>query len=211
MPETIGSIVYINTHLEALKKNVIAGFVVTCVGDPKKWCYISSRNGNTLADRIGLRVLENLSKSYTKYTFLDRGSDERQFCSPLVDLPFCSITRSKYGTYPEYHTSGDNMDFISANALQESIEYYWNLITEFELHRVYKSNSIGEPMYSRHGLRNPIGAQDLDRSSKLFSDIVAFSDATRDSKELATLLNVSEDIIKLYAEELVIRGILKKY
>ena len=211
MPETIGSIAYINSNLQSLKKNVIAGFVVTCVGDSKNWSYISSRNGNTLADIIALRVLENLSKNYTKYSFLDRGSDERQFCSPLVDLPFCSITRSKYGTYPEYHTSGDNMDFISATALQESIDYYCHLIAEFELNRVFKPTAICEPMYSRHGLRSPIGAKELDRSSKIFSDIVAFSDATRDTKELSRLLNVSEQIITSHAEELIKKGILQQF
>lgn len=211
MPETIGAIAYINSNLESLKKNVIAGFVVTCVGDSKNWSYISSRNGNTLADTIALRVLENLSKQYTKYTFLDRGSDERQFCSPLVDLPFCSITRSKYGTYPEYHTSGDNMDFISPTALQESIDFYCHLIAEFELNRVFKSTAICEPMYSKHGLRSPIGAKELDGSSKIFSDIVAFSDATRDTKELSKLLNVSEQMITSHAEELIKKRILKQY
>jgi Mn-dependent DtxR family transcriptional regulator len=66
-------------------------------------------------------------------------------------------------------------------------------------------------MYSRHGLRSPIGAKELDRSSKIFSDIVAFSDATRDTKELSRLLNVSEQIITSHAEELIKKGILQQF
>ena len=208
MPETIGAIAFINTNFEDLKKNVLAGYIVTCVGDSRGWSYIPSRNGKTLADVVALRVLDKMQINYRSYSFLDRGSDERQFCSPLVDLPFCSIARSKYGTYPEYHTSGDDMKLISANALQASIEYYWNLIAEFEANRVFQPMVLGEPMFLKHSLRGGVGGKNLNELHNTISNIVAFSDTTRDITEIAKLLSLSIKDISAHCEELANKGIL---
>jgi len=108
IPETIGSITYLEKNFKILKEKVIAGFVLTCLGDEGKFSYIPSRYGNTLADKVALFTLKNEVKEYISYSYLDKGSDERQYCAPGIDLPVCSITRSKYGTFPEYHTSADN-------------------------------------------------------------------------------------------------------
>ena len=129
IPETIGSIAYLSRHLPILKKNVIAGFNLTCLGDDGSFSYIPSRNGDTLSDKIALNILTTHYPNYKSYTWFDRGSDERQYCSPGVDLPICSITRTKYGIYPEYHTSFDDFTVISEQGLEGSVDLYKKIIS----------------------------------------------------------------------------------
>ena len=108
IPETIGSISYIKKNLNNLKKNVIAGFNITCVGDDRTYSYLPSRNENTISDICAKHVLNWVYPKYKNYTWNERGSDERQYCSPGVDLPVVTISRSKFGEFPEYHTSKDD-------------------------------------------------------------------------------------------------------
>ena len=117
IPETIGSIVFLSKNLDYLKKNVISGFNITCVGDDRCYSFLPSRNGNTISDTIAQHVLKYIDPKYKRYTWLDRGSDERQYCAPGVDLPIATIMRSKYGEYPEYHTSLDNLDLVTESGL----------------------------------------------------------------------------------------------
>jgi len=120
IPETIGSIAYIHKNLKQLKNNIIAGFVVVCVGVKNQTSYLASKKGNTLSDLAAIYTLTKYKKKFKKYSFLDRGSDERQFCSNKVELPVCSIMSSKYGEYKEYHTSLDDLNFISPSGLSKS-------------------------------------------------------------------------------------------
>lgn len=113
VPETIGSITYLSRNLEEMKKNIIAGFNITCVGDDRDYSVIHSRYGNTLADEVLTSVLKSHAGSYSDYPYLKRGSDERQYQAPGVDIPLVCFCRSKYHVYPEYHTSGDKMSIVS--------------------------------------------------------------------------------------------------
>ena len=101
IPETIGSITYLSLNYSEMKKNVFAGFNVTCIGDDRAYSYVPSRAGDTISDEVALHVLKWTDPNFIKYTWLDRASDERQYCSPGIDLPIASILRTKYGKYPE--------------------------------------------------------------------------------------------------------------
>ena len=82
VPETIGSILYISHNFDELKKSVFAGFNISCIGDDRTYSYLPSRNGNTLSDRVAKHVLKWTDANYVQYSWLDRGSDERQYCAP---------------------------------------------------------------------------------------------------------------------------------
>ncbi len=156
IPETIGALTYLSSHLDEMRARTAAGFVLTCVGDNRVYSFIPSRKGNTLADRVALNILESYFPGFIRYTFLDRGSDERQYCSPGVNLPVASITRSKYGAFPEYHTSLDNLDLISPEGLGGAYEIYRKCMYALENNYRYKTTVPGEPWLSKHGLMSSL-------------------------------------------------------
>ena len=112
LPETIGSIAYLSLRKNTLKKNVFCGFNLSCVGDERAFSYVESRYGNSISDLALSGALINLD-NVIKYSYLERGSDERQYCAPGIDLPLSTFCRSKFGEYDEYHSSKDNFDLVT--------------------------------------------------------------------------------------------------
>jgi len=163
VPETIGAIAYLAKHGEWLKEHCKAGLVVTCCGDANRITYKRSRQGNAGIDRCVIDTLAGYKKSYGKSyeveDFFPTGSDERQYCSPGFNLPVGSLMRSRYGTYPEYHTSLDDKSFISFEALQESVLLYLRALRAFECNeRLVTTVRCGEPMLGRRGLYPSLGS-----------------------------------------------------
>ena len=113
LPETIGAITYINKNLNILKKNVIAGYNLSCIGDERNHSCILTKYKNTQADKSLIEAYKKLRLKYKIYSFLERGSDERQFNSPGIDLPIALVCRTKFQKYPEYHTSLDNFKIVT--------------------------------------------------------------------------------------------------
>ena len=151
--ETIGSIGYISKKLKYFKKNLIAGYILTCLGDERCVSYMPSRKGDTLSDRIALKILKKINYKKKYYTWLDRASDERQYCSPGVDLPICSIMKSKYGSYKEYHTSLDDIgNVVTKKGLQQSFNIYKSIIELIERSHFPKSKTICEPFMTKYKL-----------------------------------------------------------
>jgi len=189
IPETIGSIAYISKNLKKLKKEVKAGFNITCVGDNKSFSYLESKLKNTLSDRAALKAYETLKIKYKKYSFLnDRGSDERQYSSPGVDLPFCSMMRTKHGEYKEYHTSKDNLSFISPKGLLGGYEAIKTAIEILELNKKYIASNKCEPQFSKRNLKSSLGGSALTKDYKILSNILSYADGKNDVIELSNIL-----------------------
>ena len=130
IPETIGAIAYIKKNLNFLKQNLVAGINISCVGDKGKFSLISSLSESTYADKVSLRILKK--RNFKKYSFLDRGSNERQFGCQNLNLPFVTICRSRFGDYKQYHTSADNLKILSEKNLRESTILIRDIIYEIQ-------------------------------------------------------------------------------
>ena len=180
---------YLSKNLEDLKRNMIAGYVLTCIGDSGPFSYLQSKNENTLVDRVTMHVLKHTEKEYKIYDYLARGSDERQYCSPGIDLPVGSLMRTKYGEYPEYHTSGDNMDIISSDELDKSLDKLKLCINIIENNRIYKSTVLGEPQLGKRGLYPTISTKTSSLNVKTMMNILTFCDGRHDLLWIAEKIN----------------------
>jgi aminopeptidase-like protein len=190
IPETIGSIVYLSRNLSEMKKNIIAGFNITCIGDERSYSYLASRYGDSLADRVILHVLENSISEFNKYSYLERASDERQYCSPGIDLPVASVMRTKYSEYPEYHTSLDNLDFISPNGLFGGFEVLRFCIECLEQNKVYKTKMLCEPQLGKRGLYPTLSTKESRGIVRNMMNLIAYCDGTNDLLKIAEIIKV---------------------
>lgn len=190
IPETIGSITYLSQHHIQLKENVIAGFNVSCIGDDRSYSYLPSRNGKTLSDTVAKHVLKHLCPSYISYSWFDRGSDERQYCAPGIDLPIASIMRSKFGAYDEYHTSLDNLvNVVTAQGLEGGFNALWKAIETIEMNCFPQVTVLCEPQLSKRDLYPTLSTKTSGAEIRLMMDLITWSDGTRSLVELAELFN----------------------
>ncbi len=208
LPETIGAIGYIHSNLQKMKENIVAGWVLTCLADEGDLSYIPSRLGRNYADRMTLEFSATKNIPLRKYSWLDRGSDERQFCSPGVDLPICSLTRTKYGEYPEYHTSSDNLEFGSSKGLFQSYHLYRELLNFLETKRTPKTKVLGEPQMGRRNLYPTIskgggGNMDVGGFTAIqLTNFLSYADGQHNLEEIAKLCETSLDATRLGFEML---------
>ena len=194
LPETIGPITYLSKNLKSIKKNTIAGFVLSCVGDDRAYSIISSRLKNTLADHaLSASLIDR--KNVKNYSYLERGADERQFCSPGIDLPVCGFCRSKYGTYPEYHTDADNFKVLTKEGLLGSFEIMKNIIDSFEQGLYPKVKTLGEPNLGKRNLYPTLSQKGHIDKSRLKMNLLSYSDGKKSIFEIANLINKPLDLI----------------
>jgi aminopeptidase-like protein len=176
IPETIGSIAYLSRHIDEMKRKIIAGFNLTCCGDDRCYSYLPSRAGDTLADQVALHVLHHTDPSFKRYSYLDRGSDERQYCSPGVDLPVASVMRSKFHTYPEYHTSLDDLSLISPEGLAGTFHVLKRCLECIEQDCIPRAVFSCEPQLGPRGLYPDLSIKDGANHVKQMMNLLAYSD-----------------------------------
>jgi aminopeptidase-like protein len=209
VPETIGAIVYISRHLEELRKNVVAGYVVTCVGDDRAYSLLRSRAANSIADRAAKLVLDRHAPDHVEYSYLDRGSDERQYCSPGVDLPVASIMRTRYNSYPEYHTSLDDLTLVTPTGLEGGFVALSKTIRLIEHNHVYQTTTPCEPQLGKRGLYPTLSTRGAGYAVRAMTNVLAYSDGTRDLVDLASFIGISADEAIETADKLVSAGLLR--
>ena len=202
IPETIGAITYLSKNLQYLKEHVIAGFNLSCVGDNRTFSYVESRYGDTLADKAAKNVLSFYYPDYKTYSFLKRGSDERQYNAPGVDLPVSAICRSKYGEYPEYHTSKDNLELISPEGLLGAYEVYQQCILSLENNYSYKINVLCEPQLGKRGLYPTTSQKGTYDAVKVMIDFIAYADGSNDLIDISNIIGVPVNELLTVIEKL---------
>ncbi len=212
-PETIGALAFLAERHEELKRTMTAGYVVTCVGDDGPFTYVRSKRGNTPADKAAAHALAHVARRrqrpVTVKGFDPIGSDERQYCSPGFNLPVGSILRSRHGEYREYHTSNDDLTFVSEEGLAGGLEAYLRVIQTLEMNcRPLRTNPYGEPQLGKRGLYNNLGVSVADDWIVTIMNILSFADGDHDLIDIAERLGrpvweLREPLRKLVQAELL--------
>lgn len=210
IPETIGSIAWLAKNKDSVH-NIRFGLVATCLGDPGSFTYKKSRRGDTDIDKICTHVLRNSAYPHLIEDFFPLGSDERQFCSPGFNLPVGSLMRTRYHNFDEYHTSADDMDFITSDALGETYGLYKKIIMIAESNfRYLNQNPSGEPNLGKHGLfklRRVIS--DFPDLEKAYFWTLNLSDGNHDLVDISNKSGIAYETILQSAKDLGKCGLLE--
>ena len=211
VPETMGAIAYLGRNADHMKERTIAGFQVVCTGGPDDFTYLESRRGDTLADRAARHVLKQRGVAHRILDYTHRASDERQYCSPGIDLPVGSLMRSKYHDYPEYHTSLDNLEFVTAEHLAASYALYCDILDAIEANRLYRTTLEGcEPNLGRRGLYPTLGGQSHKAAdTRYYRAIMAYADGKTDLLDIADKHGWSIEELVAPAKTLLDVGLIK--
>lgn len=188
IPETIGSIVFLNKNLKYLKENLVGGYNLSCIGDDRMHSCMFSKYASSPSDKSLREAYRKLNIKPKIYNFLDRGSDERQYNSPGIDLPITSIFRSKYGTYPEYHTSLDNFNIVNINGLNGGYLVARTAIKILLKKIIPKVKILCEPNMGKRGLYPTLSGNKLKHFTKDLMNFLTYSDGKNDLKNISKLI-----------------------
>ena len=167
IPGTIGAITWLALNTE-LTRRIQHGLVISGVGDAGAMTYKQSRQGDAEIDRVVSHVLQNSGRAYAIEEFSPYGYDERQYCSPGFNLPVGRLSRTPFGTYPEYHTSADNLDFVKPDFLADSLSIYIETIEILEANKCYlNTNPYCEPQLGKRGLYNLSGGHQTTQERQM--------------------------------------------
>ena len=209
IPGTIGSITWLAVNKERAWK-IRHGLVVACVGDPGKLHYKKSRHGDAEIDRAVAHVLKHSRQEHEIIEFFPYGYDERQYGSPGFDLAVGSLSRTPHGQFPEYHTSADNLAFINADALGDSLAKYLEVIDVVEGNKRYwNANPFGEPQLGKRGLYGAFGGRKDSNSYEMaMLWVLNLSDGEHSLLDIAEASGTAFPFIQEAAETLLTHGLL---
>jgi aminopeptidase-like protein len=214
--ETIGTICYLSKRGEHLKNHLVAGYVMTCLGDRGQFTYKLSRRGDSLADRAARIVLRD-NAEHAIVPFIPRGSDEKQYCSPGFNLPVGSLMRTRYGHYPEYHTSLDNKTFISFDALAGSVDTYFSIVKALEANLVWESRvQHCTPQLGPRGLFPSVSHASVAKSRVSLEEkltamlwFLNLADGQHDLLDIADISGCRLDLLTEVVQKVLATGLIK--
>ncbi len=209
IPGTIGSITWLAQH-EAEVERVRHGLVLACLGDAGSLTYKRSRRGDAEIDRAVIYVLERSGRPHRIVEFSPYGYDERQYCSPGFNLPVGCLTRTPHGQFPEYHTSGDNVDFVLPESLEESLAACGEVLEVLEADGRYVNlNPRCEPQLGRRGLYGSIGGRsDAEERQMAMLWVLNLSDGSHSLLDVAERSGARFGLVAEVADALVEAGLL---
>jgi aminopeptidase-like protein len=209
IPGTIGSITWLAQH-EAQTANIKHGLVAACVGDAGRIHYKKTRRGNAEIDRAVMHVLQHSGAPFELHEFSPYGYDERQYCSPGFNLNVGSLTRTPHGQFPEYHTSADNLDFVQADCLADSLDAYLRVIEVLEGNLSYQNtNPKCEPQLGKRGLYSTMGGHKSSPDDEMaLLWVLNMSDGEHSLLEIAEKAHLPFRIVREAANRLELVGLL---
>jgi aminopeptidase-like protein len=209
IPGTIGSITWLSLNESNLSK-IRHGLVAACVGDSGRFTYKRSRQGTATVDRAVQQVLEDSEFDYKVEDFSPYGYDERQYCSPGINLPIGCLMRTPHGRYVEYHTSADNLNFVQPKYLYDSFLVYTSLFYVLENNKTYLNKYPKcEPQLGSRGLYSAIGGGVEGKSKQLaILWVLNLSDGTNSLLDISERSNMRFDLIKKAADILIEHDLL---
>ncbi len=192
LPETIGAIAYLSANLTKLKKNIIGGYNLTCIGDEKNHSYILSKYRNSPSDFALLEAYKKLKiKKKKEYSFLERGSDERQYNSPGIDLKITSVFRTKFNEFKEYHTSLDNFKIMTLKGVTGGYKVIQKAITILQNQSFPKTRILCEPFLTKKNLYPTLSIRKkLDRDVKKITNFIQYSDGNNSLEKISEIIDI---------------------
>lgn len=212
IPGTIGSLTWLALNEEGLGR-IAHGIVTAGVGDAGPFTYKKSRRGDAAIDSAVVTALRDSGAEYRIDEFTPYGYDERQYCSPGYNLPVGCLMRTPHGSYPEYHTSADNLSFVRPEYLGETFSLYLSIIQVLERNTTLLNlNPKGEPQLGRRGLYRGLGDSENRKDRRLREQallwVLNLSDGDHSLLEIAGRAGLSFRLVAEAADLLAAQGLL---
>ncbi|MBC9717424.1 DUF4910 domain-containing protein [Streptomyces sp. TRM66268-LWL] len=209
-PGTIGALTWLARNADRIDR-IKHGLVLACAGDPGQLTYKKSRRGDAEIDRVMRHVLAASERPHHIKEFTPYGYDERQYCSPGFDLGVGSLSRTPYAGYPEYHTSADNLDFVSPDAMADTLALCREAFALLDRNRSYLNLSpYGEPQLGRRGLYDALGGRsDTQEAQLAMLWVLSLSDGKHSLLDVAERADLPFDTVALAARALRDAGLIK--
>lgn len=185
IPGTIGSISWLSQNRKRVNK-IRHGLSLVCLGDQSPLTFKRTLAGDTELDRVMVQALQAFGEPYEVIDYFPYGYDERQFNSPGFGLPFGSLMRGQHGKFAEYHTSGDNLEFVKPDRLEASLDFCVTALKMLDDNRRFENLSpYGEPQLGKRGVYRALGGQDIADQQLAIFWVLALSNGQKALVDIA--------------------------